>query len=67
MMVSNARKITGKNKLKRFKFFGFVKNASKIRPFVLRVGIEPTLCCQNWILNPARLPIPPPKQLMLNL
>ena len=23
------------------------------------VGIEPTLCCQNWILNPARLPIPP--------
>ena len=29
---------------------------------VLRVGIEPTLCCQNWILNPARLPVPPPKQ-----
>ena len=23
-------------------------------------GIEPALCCQNWILNPARLPIPPP-------
>ena len=22
-------------------------------------GIEPTLCCQNWILSPARLPIPP--------
>jgi hypothetical protein len=20
------------------------------------VGLEPTLCCQNWILNPARLP-----------
>ena len=27
---------------------------------VPRVGIEPTLRCQNWILNPARLPIPPP-------
>jgi hypothetical protein len=26
------------------------------------VGIEPTLCCQNWILNPARLPIPPSGQ-----
>jgi hypothetical protein len=25
------------------------------------VGIEPTLCCQNWILNPARLPVPPPR------
>ena len=24
-----------------------------------KVGIEPTLCCQNGILNPARLPIPP--------
>ena len=23
------------------------------------VGIEPTLCHQNWILNPARLPVPP--------
>src|SRR6266567_2076664 len=22
-------------------------------------GIEPSLCCQNWILSPARLPIPP--------
>ena len=22
-------------------------------------GIEPPLCCQNWILSPARLPIPP--------
>ena len=28
--------------------------------FVPREGIEPSLCCQNWILNPARLPIPPP-------
>ncbi len=25
-------------------------------------GIEPSLCCQNWILSPARLPIPPPRQ-----
>ena len=25
-------------------------------------GIEPALRCQNWILNPARLPIPPPGQ-----
>jgi hypothetical protein len=22
-------------------------------------GIEPTHCCQYWILSPARLPIPP--------
>src|SRR5437867_11058118 len=22
-------------------------------------GLEPSLCCQNWILSPARLPIPP--------
>ena len=26
---------------------------------VPKAGIEPALCCQNWILNPARLPIPP--------
>ena len=35
---------------------------NKTKNFVLRVGIEPTLCYQNWILNPARLPVPPPKQ-----
>ncbi len=23
-------------------------------------GIEPSHCCQYWILSPARLPIPPP-------
>ncbi len=23
------------------------------------VGVEPTLPCGNWILSPARLPIPP--------
>ena len=29
---------------------------------VPRVGIEPTLYCQNRILNPARLPVPPPRR-----
>ena len=28
---------------------------------VPRVGIEPTLSCPNRILNPARLPVPPPR------
>ena len=41
------------------------KNLLKIKRLcsheVPRVGIEPTLCCQNWILNPARLPVPPPR------
>jgi hypothetical protein len=27
--------------------------------FVPKVGIEPTRYCYHWILNPARLPIPP--------
>ena len=26
------------------------------------VGVEPTLSCENWILSPARLPIPPQRQ-----
>ena len=26
------------------------------------VGVEPTLCYQNWILSPARLPIPPQRR-----
>ena len=30
---------------------------------VPRVGLEPTLPEGNWILNPARLPISPPRQL----
>ncbi len=30
IMVSNARKIRGKNKLKRFKFFGFKKIRQKL-------------------------------------
>src|SRR4029453_10148560 len=25
-------------------------------------GLEPSLCCQNWILSPARLPIPPSRR-----
>ena len=25
-------------------------------------GLEPALCCQNRILNPARLPISPPRR-----
>jgi hypothetical protein len=29
---------------------------------VPEVGLEPTLCYQNWILNPARLPISPLRQ-----
>ena len=29
---------------------------------VPEVGIEPTLCFQNWILSPARLPVPPLRQ-----
>jgi hypothetical protein len=32
---------------------------------VLEVGIEPTLQ-RNWILNPARLPIPPLEQMLEN-
>ena len=29
---------------------------------VPEAGLEPALCCQNWILNPARLPISPLRQ-----
>ena len=34
-------------------------NLGKVASMVRAVGIEPTLCHQNWILNPARLPVPP--------
>jgi hypothetical protein len=27
-------------------------------------GVEPSLPCGNWILNPARLPIPPSGQVV---
>ena len=45
-------------------------NCRYVRPYgtvwnkkmVPEVGLEPTLCCQNWILNPARLPISPLRQ-----
>ena len=30
-------------------------------------GLEPSLCCQNRILNPTRLPIPPPGQVVATL
>ena len=33
----------------QFRHFGMVPEA----------GLEPAHCCQYWILNPARLPIPP--------
>ncbi len=32
-------------------------------PFVPKAGLEPALSCPNWILNPARLPIPPLRQI----
>ena len=28
-------------------------------------GVEPSKACAHWILNPARLPIPPPGQVRL--
>ena len=30
--------------------------------FVPKAGIEPARCCHHWILNPARLPVPPLRQ-----
>ena len=50
-------------------------SASKIKPpqlrrgfmLVPRVGLEPTLPEGNWILNPARLPISPPRLLAQHL
>jgi Phage integrase, N-terminal SAM-like domain len=37
-------------------------------PLMVRaVGVEPTLCHQNWILSPARLPIPPRPQFRRSL
>ena len=35
-------------------------SASQI--FMRRVGIEPTCPCEQWILNPSRIPVPPPPQ-----
>ena len=44
------------------------KKKAQSKMIELRVptgGIEPPLTCVNWILNPARLPIPPHRQLSL--
>ncbi len=38
-----------------------VKNKMGHELMVPGEGLEPSLCCQNRILNPARLPIPPPR------
>ena len=35
---------------------------SRKKKVVPEVGLEPTHCCQYWILSPARLPIPPLRQ-----
>jgi hypothetical protein len=37
------------------------QSASKLTQ-VPEEGVEPTLSCENWILSPARLPIPPLRQ-----
>lgn len=34
-----------------------------IFPRMPEEGIEPTLSCENWILSPARLPVPPLRRL----
>ena len=35
------------------------RTGMKPKSLVPGEGIEPTLCCQNRILSPARLPVPP--------
>lgn len=45
--VSKKENLTGRS--------GFLR----IKIVVPKAGIEPAHCCQYWILNPARLPIPP--------
>lgn len=41
--------------------FCLAKNIQNIgeKTMVRAAGIEPALCHQNWILSPARLPVPP--------
>ncbi len=34
---------------------------------VPKEGLEPSLPCENWILNPARLPIPPLRLITTNV
>ena len=58
-------KLTKYNKgYRRAKKKGQVKK-NDLSHTVLEVGIEPTLQ-RNWILNPARLPIPPLEQMSEN-
>ena len=58
-------KLTKYNKgYRRAKKKGQVKK-NDLSQMVLEVGIEPTLQ-RNWILNPARLPIPPLEQMLEN-
>lgn len=40
-----------------------------VSPFVIKVpkvGLEPTRSCEHWILNPARLPVPPLRPFVAN-
>jgi hypothetical protein len=54
--------ITGRKSVLKIKT---LENHMINKGFVLEVGIEPTLQ-RNWILNPARLPIPPLEQMSEN-
>ena len=40
------------------------KAPSKESAFVPEAGVEPARYCYHWILNPARLPIPPLGQVL---
>src|SRR6202047_4760456 len=52
-ILRQAREITGK--------FGVVTEVAfaLYEVLVRAAGVEPALCRQNWILSPARLPVPP--------
>ena len=39
------------------------ESKAMILPRMPEEGIEPTLSCENWILSPARLPVPPLRRL----
>ena len=45
----------------RFRKASAQPTEEKIKNLVPRVGIEPTRCHHHRILNPARLPVPPPR------
>ena len=40
----------------------FLRPIYSLHDVVPGEGIEPTLCCQNRILSPARLPVPPSRR-----